>query len=87
MNDRIKLLVLLAVMVLWTSTPALAEPDLVFVHMTDVHLCDEEFKNSYYGTARDIDPVATLDQAVEDIMVIKPDFVVNTGDLVSNADK
>jgi hypothetical protein len=87
MADRIKFSVFLAVVVLWTSTLTLAVQDVVFVHITDVHLCDEEFKNSYYGAANDVDPVALFDQAVAEIADINPDFVVDTGDSVANADK
>jgi len=87
MKDYTKLLVLLVFLILWTSTPTSAEPDLVFIHFTDVHLCDEDFKNSYYGAAKDVDPVALFDQAVAEIVEINPDFVVDTGDSVANADK
>lgn len=80
-------LLVMSAMALPAVLPALAEPDLVFVQMTDVHLCDEEFKNSYYGAAKDIDPVAFFYQAVAEIVEINPDFVVDTGDCVANADK
>jgi Icc protein len=87
MKDYTKLSVLLVFLILWTSTPTSAEPDLVFVQITDVHLCDEDFKNSYYGSAKDVDPVALFGQAVAEIVDINPDFVVDTGDSVANADK
>ena len=87
MKDYTTLSVFLVFLLLWTSTPTSAEPDLVFVHITDVHLCDEDLKNSYYGAAKDVDPVALFDQAVAEIEKINPDFVVDTGDSVANADK
>jgi DNA/RNA endonuclease YhcR with UshA esterase domain len=87
MNDCIKISIYFAIVITWISMLALAEPDLVFVHTTDVHLCDEEFKNSYYGAAKDIDPVALFDQAVAEIIEINPNFVIDTGDCVANADK
>lgn len=87
MNISARLSMCLAIAILWTSMLALAEPDLVFVHTTDVHLCDEEFKDSYYGAAKDIDPVALFDQAVNEILEINPNFIIDTGDCVANADK
>jgi hypothetical protein len=67
--------------------PAAAAEELVFVHMTDVHLCDADFAESYYGASADVDPPAFFSETIAEIRSINPEFVVDTGDLVAAADK
>jgi|LGVF01.1.fsa_nt_gb DNA/RNA endonuclease YhcR with UshA esterase domain/predicted MPP superfamily phosphohydrolase len=67
--------------------PYAAAEELVFVHMTDVHLCDADFAKSYYGASADADPPAFFGETITEIGSINPDFVVCTGDLVAAADK
>ena len=62
--------------------PYAAAEELVFVHMTDVHLCDADFAKSYYGASADADPPAFFGETITEIGSINPDFVVCTGDLV-----
>jgi len=59
---------------------------LVFIQMSDVHLSDKKFKDSYFGNETNIDPIAFMNMAVQEIRALKPAFVVVTGDLVAVSD-
>ena len=63
--------------------PCVAAEEVVFVHITDVHLCDADFAESYYGAGADVDPPAFFGETIAEIGPINPDFVVCTGDLVA----
>jgi predicted MPP superfamily phosphohydrolase len=59
--------------------------EITFVQLTDLHLCEKSFAESYYG-AGNINPSSIVKQAFMEIKEINPDFVVLTGDLVAAAD-
>ncbi len=47
--------------------PYAAAEDVVFVHITDVHLCDADFAESYYGAGADVDPPAFFVETIAEI--------------------
>ncbi|ADG13435.1 metallophosphoesterase [Methanocaldococcus infernus ME] len=67
-------------------SPAFAEENSIFfVHMADIHLCNDSEVNKIFGGS--IPPVTTMKSMVKEILAFHPDTVVQTGDIVALADR
>ena len=55
------------------ALPVSSAKEVIFIHMTDVHLCETEFAEGYYDTSPGTDPLAFFNEMIDEIKSLNPD--------------